>query len=111
MNERRFIQLINLYIDEEISPEELEELENEVAQDKRRRKIYRNYCRLQRASQVACRRMGPALSETVDLKKYHILSRDSGRRLRLGLIYSAGALAAACVTVVAAISLLKEPGL
>lgn len=108
MSEKRFIQLINLYIDGEISPEELEELENEVSRDGRRREIYHSYRRLQQASHVAYREHGSALAEGVDLKKYQILARGAGRRLHRGLMYSAGALAAACLTVVAAVSLFHD---
>jgi hypothetical protein len=108
MNEKRFIQLINLYIDGEISPKELEELEHEVGDNERRREIYESYCRIQAASQVVYRKFGRALTETVDLKKYHMLARDSSRAVQRGLWYTATALAAACVTVVAAVSLFPE---
>lgn len=108
MNEKRFIQLINLHIDGEIAPSELEELEQEVSANGRRRAIYQSYCRLQQASQMVCNRFGEALVETVDLKKYQILARNSNRNLRRGLVYSAGALIAACVSVVAAVAVFQD---
>lgn len=103
MNEKRFISLVNLYIDHEISPEELEELENEVAHNDQRRRIYHEYRRLQLASQTACQEFG-SLVETVDLKKYHILARCSHHSSRTGFFYSIGAVMAACLSVLAAVS-------
>lgn len=107
MNEKRFIQLINFHIDGEISPSELEELEQEVAADPRRRDIYHSYCRLQQASQKVFHQFGEALTETVDLKKYQILDRHS-YGLGGGVLYSAGALVAACLSVVAAVALFQD---
>lgn len=109
MNEKRFIQLINLHIDGETSPEELEELEKEVVSNFRRREIYQSYCRLQQASREVCNQFGEALAETVDLRKYQILARHS-HGLRRGLLYSAGALVAACLSVVAAVALFQDTG-
>lgn len=109
MNEKRFIQLINLQIDGEISPPELEALENEVAANPRRREIYHSYTRLQQASEMVCNRLGPALAESVDLKKYQILTRES-HGLQRGLLYSAGAMVAACLSVVAAVAVFQEGG-
>lgn len=48
MNDRRFIELLNLYLDHEISPAESAELEAEVARNPARRREYDRYCRLQR---------------------------------------------------------------
>lgn len=109
MNEKRFIELLNLYIDGEIAPDEQQELENEVAGNCRRRQTYQSYCRLQQASQQVYRQFGQALTQTVDLKKYHIVARSSTRCcLRRGLLYSSGALAAACLTVVAAFAVFQD---
>ncbi len=108
MNEKRFIQLINFQIDGEISSMELEELEQEVASDPRRGEIYHSYSRLQQASELVYNQFGEALAETVDLKKYQILARNSNQGLRRGLLFSAGALAAACLSVVAAIAVFQD---
>lgn len=108
MNEKKFIELINLYIDGEISPAELEELETEVANNARRRRTYHSYRRMQQASQVAYHRFGRALAETVDFKKYQVLARNSSQCLRRGLLCSVGALSAACVTVIAAVSVFQD---
>lgn len=49
MNERRFQELLNLYLDHEIAPAEASELEAEVLRNPERRRVYDQYCRLQRA--------------------------------------------------------------
>lgn len=109
MNEKRFNELLNLYIDSEASREERDELEHEVAGNPRRRQKFQSYCRLQRASEKVHRDFGDALAETVDLKKYHIVARSSTRCCwRRGLLFSSGALAAACITVVAAVAIFQD---
>lgn len=102
MNEKRFIQLVNLQIDGEISESELQELEREIASDPDREAVYQSYRRLQEASELVSSQFGAALSETVDLKKYQMLARDS-ENWRRGFFYSVGALTAACVAVAAAV--------
>lgn len=108
MNEKRFLELVNLYLDEEIAKEELEELEREMETDSYRREVFNRYCRLQRAAEVVSRDYGNHLASTVDFKNYHILARHSQRRVRIGFLYSAGALAAACLTVAAALHVMES---
>ncbi|HSI08555.1 MAG: anti-sigma factor [Rariglobus sp.] len=48
MNEPRFIELLNLYLDHQLAPEEAAELESEVMRNPVRRRTYDQYCRLQR---------------------------------------------------------------
>lgn len=49
MNDRRFIELLNLYVDQELSDQEARELEREIADRPDRRRVYSQYCRMQRA--------------------------------------------------------------
>ncbi|HEX2100916.1 MAG TPA: hypothetical protein VHF69_09640 [Candidatus Synoicihabitans sp.] len=49
MNDRRFIELLNLYVDQELSEVEARELEQEIAHRPERRQVYSQYCRMQRA--------------------------------------------------------------
>jgi hypothetical protein len=49
MNDREFIELLNLYVDREISAEDALRLEAEVASRPRRRNVYDQYCRIQKA--------------------------------------------------------------
>jgi anti-sigma factor RsiW len=52
MKESKFVELLNLYIDQEISPAEAELLEEEIQRDPARRRVYLQYCRMHRASAV-----------------------------------------------------------
>ena len=52
MKESKFVELLNLYIDQEISPSEAELLEEEIQRDPARRRVYLQYCRMHRASTV-----------------------------------------------------------
>ena len=52
MKESKFIELLNLYIDREISPEEAAQLEAAIQADPERRRVYQQYCRMHRASTV-----------------------------------------------------------
>lgn len=49
MNDKEFIELLNLYVDREISAEDALRLEKMVATNPRRREIYDQYCRIQKA--------------------------------------------------------------
>jgi hypothetical protein len=49
MSDREFIELLNLYVDREISAEDARRLEVEVAKDARRRDLHDQYCRMQKA--------------------------------------------------------------
>jgi anti-sigma factor RsiW len=49
MNQSRFIELLNLYIDDQITADEAAELENAVASDPERQRTYAAYCRMHRA--------------------------------------------------------------
>jgi len=49
VKDKRFIELLNFYVDHQIAPEEAAELESEILRSPERRKTYREYCRMQRA--------------------------------------------------------------
>ena len=49
MNDKRFIELLNLYVDQELTEDEARALEQEIAQRPERRRVYSQYCRMQRA--------------------------------------------------------------
>lgn len=48
MKESRFIELLNLYIDQQLSPEEASELEAEIARSPAHHRTYLQYCRMHR---------------------------------------------------------------
>lgn len=50
MKDNRFIELVNLYIDRQISGDEMESLEAEMQANPRRRVVYRQYCQMHRAT-------------------------------------------------------------
>ncbi|EIQ00244.1 hypothetical protein OpiT1DRAFT_04786 [Opitutaceae bacterium TAV1] len=52
MNDTRFKQLLNLYLDNEITPDEAAELEEAITHDAQRRQIYHSYCTLHRGCSV-----------------------------------------------------------
>lgn len=49
MNESRFIELLNLYVDHQLSASEAAELEGEISRNPERRSTYLQYCRMQKA--------------------------------------------------------------
>lgn len=92
MKESKFIELLNLYIDQQISPAEAATLEQEILQDARRRRIYRQYCQMHRACTVVFENFrSPADPAVVEVRP---------RRFGWGY-YAAGLAAAACVGFVA----------
>lgn len=98
MKESKFIELLNVYIDHQISPEDAALLEHEILRDPRRRKIYSQYCRMHRACTLAfeqSKTAGATLSPPVEIVEF-----GSGARARLGY-YAAGLAAAACLAIVA----------
>jgi hypothetical protein len=52
MKDTRFIELINLYVDRQISPEETAELEIEIQANPKRRQVYQQYCHMHRATKL-----------------------------------------------------------
>ncbi len=49
MKETKFIELLNLYVDHQISPADAALLEEEVRSSPERRRVYRQYCQMQQA--------------------------------------------------------------
>ena len=52
MKDTRFTELVNLYIDRQISQAETAELEIEIQANPRRRQIYQQYCHMHRATKL-----------------------------------------------------------
>jgi hypothetical protein len=97
MNESKFIELLNLYVDHQISPAEATALEAEVRSNPERRRVYRQYCEMQKACAVLAesfRAEAPASDpKLVEFKP---------RRFPVGAVAYVGSLVAvaACVAVV-----------
>ncbi len=54
MNDRRFVELLNLYVDDQLAPAEAAELEAAVLSNPARRRTYDEYCRLHRGCSLLC---------------------------------------------------------
>ena len=105
MKDHRFIELVNLYIDRQITAAETAELETEIQGNPRRRAVYRQYCQLNRATTLVydsfrAQAAGqpavePAARSSIEL----FASRQRGRRHRWAY-YASGLAAAACLALV-----------
>lgn len=96
MKDSKFIELLNLYVDHQISSTDAALLEAEIQRDPERRRIYRQYCQMQKACVVLAdtfRGDAPVGGKIVDF--------PATRRTAANLAYTVGALAAAaCVALV-----------
>lgn len=96
MNDREFIELLNLYVDREISPEDAARLEAEVVGDAGRRRVYDQYCRMQKA----CSMLSARPAETAaDGTESRVLEFPAPRAWRFGST-AAGIAAAACIIAI-----------
>ncbi len=108
MNDSEFIELLNLYLDHEISAADAARLEAEVQRDPDRRKIYQQYCRMQKACKVLAADFVADEARSVDAGKKVVAfdpaaaSVAMARRKRVHGVYAFGsfAAAAACVALV-----------
>ena len=103
MKDNRFIELVNLYIDRQITGEEMETLEAEMQASPRRRAIYRQYCQMHRATTLVYESFRTEDSEQpvekigAEAKVAHF-EPQYGRRRKHWTYYATG-LAAACVAL------------
>ncbi|MEI6108324.1 MAG: hypothetical protein WCR49_15115 [Opitutae bacterium] len=99
MKDDRFIELINLYIDRQITTAETEELEVEIQGNPRRRVIYRQYCQMHRATTLvheSFRAHASAQPDGPGATPDTVAQFEGGRRnRRVRWTYYAGGLAAA----------------
>ena len=100
MNEREFLELLNLYVDREISAEDALRLEAEVFANPRRRSIYNQYCKMHKAcSMLSEERLESVMGETDP----SIVSFPDARRWGFGQVFAGMAAAAAFAVVVVAL--------
>lgn len=103
MKDSRFIELLNLYIDRQITAEETAELEVEIQRHPDRRAVYRQYCQIHTATKtvyesfraVAADQPAPATGQ----KGVVELFETRRRRANWGY-YAGGLAAAACLALV-----------
>ncbi len=96
MKDSKFIELLNLYVDHQISAADAALLEAAIQNDPKRRQVYREYCQMQKACAVLAdkfRNEAHAIDEPIaDFKP---------RRARLApFAYASGLAAAACIALV-----------
>lgn len=96
MKDSKFIELLNLYVDHQISAGDAALLEAEIQKQPERRRIYRQYCQMQKACAVLAenfRTQAPATTKVVEFPR--------PRRRLIAATYAMGlAAAAACVALV-----------
>jgi hypothetical protein len=93
MKDKEFTELLNLYLDHEISPADAARLEAEVQRDPARRQVYLEYCRMAKACSL--------LADTVTTEAPVIAEFAPTRRTWFPALYAtAGLAAAACVAFV-----------
>lgn len=97
MKDSKFIELLNLYVDHQISPADAALLETEVRTNPDRRRVYREYCMMQKAcAELAETFRGEATSAHPKLVKFPSRARTAG-----AMPYFAGlAAVAACAALV-----------
>lgn len=106
MKDSKFIELLNLYLDQQIEPAEAALLEDEIARNPARRQTYQQYCRMHRACTLMFEQSRPtsdvgekvALAAAVAEDKIRAFPAPSRGYGWIG--YATGLAAAACVALV-----------
>jgi anti-sigma factor RsiW len=103
MKDNRFIELLNLYIDRQISVVETAELEAEIQQNPERQAVYRQYCQIHAATKLVYDsfRVNATEQPVLPSDRSGVVELFETKRRRSNLAYYAGGLvAAACLTLV-----------
>lgn len=112
MKDHRFIELVNLYIDRQISPAEATELETELQANPRRRQVYQQYCRMHRATQLvyeSFRQEAGREAPQSATQGGSLVRLEGARRRRDRWAYAvAGMAAAACVGLIVSRTFLAD---
>ena len=109
MKEAKFIELLNLYIDHQISPEEAALLEEEILRNPSRRQTYNQYCRMQRACTLVLDQFNAPAGRNVRGAGEIVGFESAGRRPHWGY-YAAGLAAAAGIALIAVQGFLHSGG-
>lgn len=104
MKENRFIELLNLYIDRQITAEETAELEAEIQSNPKRQAVYRQYCQIHSATKMVYESFRAVAAEqpAAPTGRPGVVELfETRRRRRNWALYTAGfAAAAACLAFV-----------
>jgi hypothetical protein len=102
MKDTRFIELVNLYIDRQISPEETAELEAEIRRNPLRRRTYQEYCRMHHATRLVHDSFRSGAEPAVAGRRYGVaqIAQRARQRRQRWTVLAGGLAAAACVAFV-----------
>ncbi|MSU45973.1 MAG: hypothetical protein EXS42_02305 [Lacunisphaera sp.] len=105
MKDNRFIELVNLYIDRQITTAESAELESEMQGNPRCRAVYRQYCQMHRATKSVyasfrVHASDPQPAQPASRSVIASLERQQHHRRFSWIYYAGGLAAAACLTLV-----------
>ncbi len=105
MKDAKFIELLNLYVDQQIDATDAALLESEILHNPARRRTYQQYCRMHRACAVLFEQSLPQggvsdkLAAAAQAAEEKVVAFPAPRRRLSHLFYAGGLAAAACVAV------------
>lgn len=102
MKDSRFIELLNLYIDRQITVEETAQLEAEIQAHPKRQAIYRQYCQIHAATKTAYESFRTEEVQAPageSFRPSNVELFESRRRLTNWAYYAGGFAAAACLAI------------
>lgn len=103
MKDNRFIELLNLYIDRQITVAETTELEAEIQQNPKRQAVYRQYCQIHSATKLVYDsfRLNATEQAVLPTDRAGVVELFETKRRRSHFAYYAGGLAAAaCLALI-----------
>lgn len=100
MKDAEFIELLNLYLDHEITPADAARLEAEVLGNPPRREIYRDYCRMQKGCKLLAQEFQTEPVPAVEDKVVAFATARAQTRRATFYVASGFAAAAACVAFI-----------
>ncbi len=101
MKDSEFIELLNLYLDHEISPADAARLEAEVQGNPARRRVYQQYCRMQKACTLLAQDFATTPAASPDEARKVVAFEPRRASWGPGLFAVGGLVAAAaCVAVI-----------
>jgi hypothetical protein len=100
MKDSEFIELLNLYLDHEISAEDAVRIEAEVQQSLARRRTYQEYCRLQKACTLLAKDYVEQAAATGSSEDRKVVAFETSRSWGASVFVGGLGVAAACVAFV-----------
>ncbi len=103
MKDSKFIELLNLYLDQQIEPDAAAQLEEEIARNPARRATYQQYCRMHRACTMLFEQPHPSpevgvkLATAAAAADEKIQAFPASKGSYAWIAYGTGLAAAACV--------------